>query len=82
MLKVKDSCCSFQDVAAAGLQLTDLKRRERYTKYRATDPTLLFFPSLSQHRRFHFRPYKAPQVEILLWRLSKPAILRVTTFLP
>lgn len=82
MLKVKDSCCSFQDLPAAGLLLTDLQGRERYTKYGAADLTLLGIPSLSQHRHFHFRPGRAPQVEILLWRLSKPAILQVATFLP
>lgn len=81
VLKVKDSCCSFQDEPAAGLLLTDLQGRERYIKHRAADPTLLVFPSLSQHRHFHLRPCRAPQVEILSWRLSKPAILQVATFL-
>lgn len=47
MLRVMDSCCSFQDVSAAGLLLTPLKERERSIKYEDTDPTLSFSFSLS-----------------------------------
>lgn len=82
VLKVKDGSCSFQDAPPAGLLLTDLWGREGHTKYGTVDPILLVFPSLSQHRHFHFRPCKARQVEKMLWRLNKPVTLQVTTFPP